>query len=89
MPGVSPEEVERWARTELEKKFTDSMRRNAELLDVVDKLEHINVQLQVDSIILKPPKLGRWRNVIFSFKIKLKGTVRDLWFSERLSVFFL
>lgn len=40
---------EEWARSELEKRFSQAMHSNAELRETLDRLEHINVQLQVCS----------------------------------------
>uniref|UniRef100_A0A1I7XUU6 GOLGA2L5 domain-containing protein n=1 Tax=Heterorhabditis bacteriophora TaxID=37862 RepID=A0A1I7XUU6_HETBA len=38
-----------WAYSELEKRFSDAMRRNAELDEGMEKLEHINTQLQLEN----------------------------------------
>ncbi|RCN43987.1 hypothetical protein ANCCAN_10014, partial [Ancylostoma caninum] len=38
-----------WARSELEKRFSQAMHSNAELRETLDRLEHINVQLQLEN----------------------------------------
>ncbi|CAI4224493.1 unnamed protein product [Auanema sp. JU1783] len=38
-----------WARVELEKKFSQAMRMNAELQESMERVEHINVQLQLEN----------------------------------------
>ncbi|KAJ1369369.1 hypothetical protein KIN20_030809 [Parelaphostrongylus tenuis] len=40
---------EKWAQSELEKRFALAMRNNAELHDKLDALEHINLQLQLEN----------------------------------------
>ncbi|KAL6733134.1 hypothetical protein Aduo_003812 [Ancylostoma duodenale] len=38
-----------WARSELEKRFSQAMHSNAELRETLDRLEHVNVQLQLEN----------------------------------------
>ncbi|CAB3405654.1 unnamed protein product [Caenorhabditis bovis] len=47
---VQPEASEKeWARKELEKRFSRAMMQNAELTEAIDKLEHVNQQLQLEN----------------------------------------
>lgn len=47
-PSREPHE-DLWARKELEKRFARAMMQNAELVETIDRLEHINQQLELEN----------------------------------------
>uniref|UniRef100_A0A8R1E7L7 GOLGA2L5 domain-containing protein n=1 Tax=Caenorhabditis japonica TaxID=281687 RepID=A0A8R1E7L7_CAEJA len=48
-PETPPLHEDLWARKELEKRFARAMLQNAELVENIDRLEHINQQLELEN----------------------------------------